>query len=56
MPGPAAKFEILLLEEKAANDWWVMLRPGKSAPSGRKSFFMTTPNDTDLRHRREGER
>ena len=28
------KFEILLLEEKAANDWWVMLRPGKSARIG----------------------
>ncbi|MGA2179334.1 MAG: tRNA preQ1(34) S-adenosylmethionine ribosyltransferase-isomerase QueA [Verrucomicrobiota bacterium] len=28
------KFEILLLEEKAANDWWVMLRPGKSARVG----------------------
>ena len=22
------KFEILLLAENAANDWWVMLRPG----------------------------
>jgi S-adenosylmethionine:tRNA ribosyltransferase-isomerase len=28
------KFEILLLEEKATNDWWVMLRPGKSARVG----------------------
>jgi S-adenosylmethionine:tRNA ribosyltransferase-isomerase len=28
------KFEILLLEEKAVNDWWVMLRPGKSARLG----------------------
>ncbi|HXF09892.1 MAG TPA: tRNA preQ1(34) S-adenosylmethionine ribosyltransferase-isomerase QueA [Desulfuromonadaceae bacterium] len=25
------KFEVLLLEELAANDWWVMLRPGKNA-------------------------
>ena len=28
------KFEILLLEEYAANDWWVMLRPGKRARVG----------------------
>ena len=25
------KFEVLLLEENAVNDWWVMLRPGKRA-------------------------
>jgi S-adenosylmethionine:tRNA ribosyltransferase-isomerase len=30
------EFELLLLEEKAANDWWVMLRPGKSARIGTK--------------------
>ena len=28
------KFEILLLEENAPNDWWVMLRPGKRARVG----------------------
>src|ERR1035438_7774849 len=28
------KFEVLLLEENATNDWWVMLRPGKSARIG----------------------
>jgi S-adenosylmethionine:tRNA ribosyltransferase-isomerase len=28
------KFEVLLLEENAVNDWWAMLRPGKRAPSG----------------------
>ncbi len=28
------KFEILLLEENAPNDWWVMLRPGKNARVG----------------------
>ncbi len=28
------KFELLLLEENAANDWWAMLRPGKSARVG----------------------
>jgi S-adenosylmethionine:tRNA ribosyltransferase-isomerase len=28
------QFEILLLEENALNDWWVMLRPGKRARAG----------------------
>lgn len=28
------QFEILLIEEVAANDWWVMLRPGKRARIG----------------------
>jgi S-adenosylmethionine:tRNA ribosyltransferase-isomerase len=28
------KFELLLLEENAVNDWWAMLRPGKRAPIG----------------------
>jgi S-adenosylmethionine:tRNA ribosyltransferase-isomerase len=28
------QFEILLLEENARNDWWVMLRPGKRARLG----------------------
>ncbi len=28
------KFEILLLEETARNEWWAMLRPGKSARVG----------------------
>jgi S-adenosylmethionine:tRNA ribosyltransferase-isomerase len=28
------QFEILLLEENAINDWWVMLRPGKRARVG----------------------
>jgi S-adenosylmethionine:tRNA ribosyltransferase-isomerase len=30
------KFEALLLEENAANDWWAMLRPGKRASPGTK--------------------
>ena len=30
------KFEALLLEENAANDWWAMLRPGKRARPGTK--------------------
>jgi S-adenosylmethionine:tRNA ribosyltransferase-isomerase len=28
------RFEILLLEENAVNDWWVMVRPGKRARVG----------------------
>jgi S-adenosylmethionine:tRNA ribosyltransferase-isomerase len=28
------EFEILLLEENALNDWWVMLRPGKRGRTG----------------------
>lgn len=28
------RFEILLLEENAANDWWAMLRPGRRARPG----------------------
>jgi S-adenosylmethionine:tRNA ribosyltransferase-isomerase len=30
------KFEALLLEENAVNDWWAMLRPGKRARPGTK--------------------
>jgi len=28
------KFELLLLEENSANDWWTMMRPGKRAQIG----------------------
>ena len=33
------RFEVLLLEENAANDWWVMLRPGKRARPGTQIAF-----------------
>jgi len=33
------KFEVLLLEENALNDWWVMLRPGKNARLGTEIVF-----------------
>jgi len=33
------QFEILLLEETAINDWWVMLRPGKRARRGTQIIF-----------------
>src|SRR5271168_1582844 len=32
-------FEVLLLEENAANDWWVMMRPAKRARMGTKIAF-----------------
>jgi S-adenosylmethionine:tRNA ribosyltransferase-isomerase len=33
------EFEVLLLEENAMNDWWVMLRPGKRARAGTSIVF-----------------
>ncbi len=36
------KFEILLLEENAANDWWAMLRPGKNARIGTEIILRDT--------------
>jgi S-adenosylmethionine:tRNA ribosyltransferase-isomerase len=33
-PHTGGKFEILLLEENAVNDWWAMLRPAKRARPG----------------------
>jgi len=38
------QFEVLLLEENAVNDWWVMLRPGKRARPAR-------PKQRAARHR-----
>lgn len=32
--GTGGRFEILLLEENAPNDWWAMVRPGRSARIG----------------------
>ena len=34
------KFEILLLEENSANDWWTMMRPGKRAPIGTQIILL----------------
>jgi len=33
------RFEILLLEENAANDWWAMLRPARRASAGTQITF-----------------
>ena len=35
----SGQFEVLLLEENAPNDWWVMLRPGKRARVGTQIIF-----------------
>ncbi|MGH9612408.1 MAG: S-adenosylmethionine:tRNA ribosyltransferase-isomerase, partial [Bryobacteraceae bacterium] len=35
------EFEVLLLEEKSINDWWVMLRPGRRARVGTQIAFRT---------------
>jgi S-adenosylmethionine:tRNA ribosyltransferase-isomerase len=37
------KFEILLVDENAANDWWTMLRPGKNARPGTE-ILIQKPN------------
>lgn len=37
-------FEILLLEENAVNDWWVMMKPGKRACIGTQ-IKLRTPKD-----------
>lgn len=35
------KFEIFLLEEKALNDWWTMMRPGKNARPGTRVLIQS---------------
>ena len=37
--GSGGQVEVLLLEENAVNDWWVMLRPGKRVRAGSMLFF-----------------
>jgi S-adenosylmethionine:tRNA ribosyltransferase-isomerase len=57
------KFEILLLEENAPNDWWTMMRPGKRAKIGTQirlqekngaltDFFATVTETNAEGHRR----
>jgi S-adenosylmethionine:tRNA ribosyltransferase-isomerase len=36
------RFELLLLEENALNDWWVMLRPGRRARAGTEIVLLDT--------------
>lgn len=37
------KFEMLLLEESAPNEWWAMLRPGKNARIGTEILIQKNP-------------
>jgi S-adenosylmethionine:tRNA ribosyltransferase-isomerase len=44
------KFEILLVEENARNDWWAMLRPGKRAREGTEIILLDAHGEkTDKR-------
>ncbi len=38
--GSGGEMEVLLVEENAVNDWWVMLRPGKRARTGTRILFL----------------
>ena len=38
--GSGGQIEVLLAEENAVNDWWVMLRPGKRVRPGTKILFL----------------
>ena len=40
-PASGGAVEVLLVEEVAANDWWVMLRPGKRVRPGTRIQFRT---------------
>lgn len=44
-PRTGGKFEVLLLEENAPNDWWAMLRPGKRAALGVKIEILDKKGD-----------
>jgi len=44
-PQTGGKFEILLVEENAKNDWWAMMKPGKRARIG--SLLQIKKNDGD---------
>ena len=39
----ARPFEVLLLSENGANDWWAMMKPGKRAPIGTPLLFEREP-------------
>ena len=47
MRKPDGQFEVLLLEENAVNDWWVMLRPGKRARIGTEIIFQRYRGEYD---------
>lgn len=41
-------FEVLLLEEAAVNDWWVMMRPGKRAQIGTTVRLMANGSPVEI--------
>lgn len=43
-----AQFEILLVEEVAANEWWAMLRPGKRARKGTVIRLHGVPSEQQI--------
>ncbi len=43
--GSGGQIEALLVEENAANDWWVMLRPGKRVRTGTRLNFRGAKGD-----------
>jgi S-adenosylmethionine:tRNA ribosyltransferase-isomerase len=45
-PATGGRFEILLLEENAANDWWAMLRPGRRARPGNRLVLRDLRGET----------
>jgi S-adenosylmethionine:tRNA ribosyltransferase-isomerase len=62
-PKTGGGFEMLLLEENAANDWWAMMRPGKRAKIGTEiqlqdkngattNFFAAVTELNEAGHRR----
>jgi S-adenosylmethionine:tRNA ribosyltransferase-isomerase len=44
------RFEILLLDENATNDWWVMLRPGKRARTGTQIVLVESDGQPSTVH------
>ncbi len=44
------KFEVLLLEENEPNDWWTMMRPGKTARIGAQIIFPGADGKLDKVH------
>ncbi len=42
------KFEMLLIEENARNDWWAMLRPGRNARPGTQIVLTRGNNKTEI--------
>src|SRR6266480_7388967 len=58
--GSGGQIEVLLAEQNAANDWWVMLRPGKRVRPGTKILFLnrsrapTEVNATIIQRNDEG--